>query len=52
VDTVAVRLHDTGEHNGKRIDQDVINVLTIRDDKVAGVTATLTDVSSFDAYFS
>lgn len=51
-DTVAVTLHDTGEHNGKRLDQDVVNVLTIRDDKISDVTAHLTDIDSFDAYFS
>ncbi|WP_161630267.1 nuclear transport factor 2 family protein [Mycobacterium sp. UM_CSW] len=51
-DTVAVTLHDTGEHNGKRLEQDVVNVLTIRDDKISEVTAHLTDVGSFDAYFS
>lgn len=52
VDTVAVRLHDSGEHNGKTLDQDVINVLTIRDGKISSVTANLTDVSAFDTYFS
>lgn len=51
-DTVAVTLHDTGEHNGKRLDQDVVNVLTIRGDKICEVTAHLTDIDSFDAYFS
>jgi ketosteroid isomerase-like protein len=51
-DTVAVTLHDTGEHTGKRLDQDVVNVLTIRDDKISDVTAHLTDIDSFDAYFS
>ena len=51
-DSVAVTLHDTGEHAGKRLDQDVVNVLTLRDDKVQDVTAHLTDVESFDAYFS
>ena len=52
LDTVAVILHDSGEHNGKWLDQDVVNVLVIRDNRIANVTATLTDVSSFDAYFS
>lgn len=51
-DTVAVRLHDNGEHNGNRIDQDVINVLAIRDDKIESVTSHFTDVGSFDTYFS
>lgn len=51
-DTVAVTLHDTGEHNGKRLEQDVVNVLTIRGDKISEVTAHLTDIGSFDAYFS
>jgi hypothetical protein len=51
-DTVAVKLHDTGEHNGKRLDQDVVNVLAIREDKIESVTAHLTDISSFDTYFS
>jgi ketosteroid isomerase-like protein len=51
-DTVAVTLYDTGEHNGKRLEQDVVNVLTIRDDKISDVTAHLTDIGSFDAYFS
>lgn len=51
-DTVAVTLHDTGDHNGKRLEQDVVNVLTIRDDKISDVTAHLTDLESFDAYFS
>lgn len=52
INTIAVKLHDTGERNGKRLDQDVVNILTVRDGKVATVTATLTDVSAFDAYFS
>lgn len=52
LNTVAVKLHDTGDRNGIRLDQDVVNVLTIRDGKIASVTATLTDVSAFDAYFS
>ena len=51
-DSVAVTLHDTGQHAGKRLDQDVVNVLTIRDDKISDVTAHLTDVDSFDAYFA
>lgn len=51
-DTVAVTLHDTGEHNGKQLEQDVVNVLTIRGDKISEVTAHLTDIGSFDAYFS
>ncbi|OBI45412.1 hypothetical protein A5706_31545 [Mycobacterium sp. E796] len=51
-DTVAVTLHDTGEHNGVRLEQDVVNVLTIRGDKISEVTAHLTDIDSFDAYFS
>lgn len=51
-DTVAVTLHDTGEHNGRRLEQDVVNVLTIRGDKISEVTAHLTDIESFDAYFS
>ncbi|BBZ46682.1 hypothetical protein MPRM_39630 [Mycobacterium parmense] len=51
-DTVAVTLHDTGEHNGKRLQQDVVNVLTISGDKISEVTAHLTDIDSFDAYFS
>ncbi|MCV7423493.1 nuclear transport factor 2 family protein [Mycobacterium yunnanensis] len=52
VDTVAVRLHDSGERNGKTLDQDVVNVLTIRNGKVANVAANLADVDQFDAYFS
>lgn len=52
VDTVAVRLHDSGERNGVTLDQDVVNVLTIRDGKVANVAANLADVDQFDAYFS
>jgi uncharacterized protein len=51
-DTVAVTLHDAGDHNGKRLEQDVVNVLAIRDDKISEVTAHLTDIASFDAYFS
>jgi uncharacterized protein len=51
-DTVAVKLHDNGVHNGKKLDQDVVNVLTIRGDKISEVTAHLTDVDSFDSYFS
>jgi uncharacterized protein len=51
-DTVAVTLHDTGEHNGKRLEQDVVNVLTISGDKISEVTAHLTDIGAFDAYFS
>jgi hypothetical protein len=51
-DTVAVKLHNSGEHNGKTLDQDVVNVLTIRGGKVASVSANLSDVSAFDDYFS
>jgi ketosteroid isomerase-like protein len=52
MDTVAVKLHDSGEHNGKTLDQDVVNVLTIRDGKVASVSANLSNVGAFDTYFS
>jgi len=52
VDTVAVELHDTGSHNGKALDQDVVNVLTIRDGKVSSLSGNLADVQAFDAYFS
>ena len=52
-DTVAVELHDTGNHNGKTLDQDIVNVLTISGDgKVSAVDANLGDVKQFDAYFS
>ena len=51
-DTVAVKLHDSGQHNGKTLDQDVVNVLTIRDGKVASVSANLSNVGAFDTYFS
>lgn len=51
-DTVAVTLHDTGEHNGKRLEQDMVNVLTIRGDKISECTAHLTDIDSFDAHSS
>ena len=47
-DTVAVELHDAGSHDGRTRDQDVVNVLNIRD----GVEEHLADVSSFDAYFA
>lgn len=52
LDTVAVELHDTGDHNAKTLDQNVVNVLTIRDGKIASVAEHLADVVSFDAYFS
>jgi ketosteroid isomerase-like protein len=52
LDTVAVELHDTGNHNGQVLDQDVVNVLTIRDGKIASVTEHLADISSFDAYLA
>lgn len=42
-DTVAVELRDTGSHDGRIRDQDVVNVLNIRDGE---------DVSSFDACFA
>ena len=42
-DTVAVELHDTGSHDGRIRDQDVVNVLNVRDGE---------DVSSFDACFA
>lgn len=45
-------LHDTGELNGTRLEQDVVNMLTIRGDQMSEVTAHLTDIGSFDAYFS
>ncbi|MEV0074667.1 nuclear transport factor 2 family protein [Amycolatopsis sp. NPDC050768] len=52
-DTVAVELHDTGRHNGKTLDEDIVNVLTIsRDGKVSAVDANLGDVKQFDSYFS
>lgn len=51
-DTVAVALHDTGNHNGKTLNQDVVNVLTIRDGQVASVAGHFADVSSFDAYLA
>lgn len=51
-DTVAVELHDTGSHDGQTLDQDVVNVLSLRDGEVANVEEHLADVSSFDAYFA
>lgn len=51
-DTVAVELHDTGSHDGRTLDQDVVNMLNIRDGEVANVEEHLADVSSFDAYFA
>ncbi|MCU1680659.1 MAG: hypothetical protein JWQ81_1398 [Amycolatopsis sp.] len=51
-DTVAVELRDSGSHNGKTLDQDVVNVLTIRDGKIASADGNLANVNSFDAYFS
>ena len=51
-DTVAVELHDAGSHDGRTLDQDVVNVLNIRDGEVANVEEHLADVSSFDAYFA
>jgi uncharacterized protein len=49
-DTVAVELHDTVSHDGRTLDQDVVNMLNIRDGEVANVEEHLADVSSFDAY--
>lgn len=51
-DTVAVELHDTGSHDGQTLDQNVVNVLSIRNGEVANVEEHLADVSAFDAYFA
>jgi len=51
-DTVAVEPHDTGSHDDRTLDQDVVNMLNIRDGEVANVEEHLADVSSFDAYFA
>jgi uncharacterized protein len=51
-DTVAVELHDTGSHDARTLDQDVVNVLNIRDGEVANDEGHLAHVSSFDACFA
>jgi ketosteroid isomerase-like protein len=51
-DTVAVEVHDTGSYHGKKLDQDVVNVLTIRDGKVSSADGNFADVAAFDAYFA
>lgn len=51
-DTVAVELHDTGNHNGRTLDQDIVNVLTIRDGRISALSGNFADTASFDAYFS
>ncbi|WP_156623824.1 hypothetical protein [Mycobacterium sp. 852002-40037_SCH5390672] len=45
-------LHDTGDQNGRPLDPDVVNVLIHPRKQVSEVTAHLTDIGSFDAYFS
>lgn len=52
VDTVAVEVHDTGEHNGKSLNIQVVNVLSIRDGRISAVDGNVSDVAANDRYFS
>ena len=52
VDTVAVEVHDTGEHNGRSLDIQVVNVLSIRDGRISAVEGNVSDVAANDRYFS
>lgn len=52
LDTVAVEVHDTGEHNGKSLDIQVVNVLSIRDGRISAVDGNVSDVAANDRYFS
>jgi ketosteroid isomerase-like protein len=52
LNTVAVEVHDTGEHNGKTLDIQVVNVLSIRDGRISAVDGNISDVAANDHYFS
>jgi ketosteroid isomerase-like protein len=51
-ETVAVVIRGTGERNGVIIDVGVVNVLEIRQRKVASVRTHFSDIASANAYFS
>jgi uncharacterized protein len=52
-DTIAVEIHDSGQQNGRSLDQDVVNVVSISEDcKVSRVEQHVADVSGFDTYFA
>lgn len=52
LDTVAVEVHDTGVHDGKTLDIQVVNVLSIRDGRISAVEGNVSDVAANDRYFS
>jgi ketosteroid isomerase-like protein len=49
-DSLLALLHDSGEHDGKRLDVDIALVLRLRNGRIAAIDGHLADVSAFAAY--
>jgi|SRR6185437_4740711 len=50
-DDVAVLMHNTGERDGRRLDEHLITLLRLRDGKVCRAETLVSDVAMLNAFF-
>lgn len=51
LEDVAVLLHNTGEHNGRTLDEHLITLLRLRDGKIYRAETLISDVAGLNAFF-
>ncbi|MCF2131718.1 nuclear transport factor 2 family protein [Strepomyces sp. STD 3.1] len=51
-DSLVALLHDSGEHDGKRLDVDLALVLTVEEDRISRIDGHLADVTAFARYLA
>lgn len=51
LDNVAVQLHNTGSRDGKTLDEHLVTVCTIRDEKICHLQTFLSDVQMLNGFF-
>ncbi|MHA6758194.1 nuclear transport factor 2 family protein [Streptacidiphilus sp. PAMC 29251] len=50
-DAVALILHNTGQQDGRILDEHLVSVLALRDGKIIRIETYLTDIAMMNAYF-
>ena len=50
-DDVAVLMHNTGERDGRRLDEHLITLLRLRDGKICRAETLVSDVPMLNAFF-
>jgi ketosteroid isomerase-like protein len=50
-DGVALILHNTGEHEGRVLDEHLVSVVAVRDRKIIRIDTYLSDLEMMNAYF-